>query len=97
MRDTAELFFPKDCSHYTDLLFREPSSHAAPTGLLFGLRPSSLTAARQIRTFSSPLLEKTIIHNASPFDYPSSPPEAFIQFPAATAGEAVSPSSCNNL
>ena len=42
-------------------LSAKPSSHAAPYGLLSGLRPSSLTAARQTRTFSSPLLEKRII------------------------------------
>ncbi|MBR1479596.1 MAG: hypothetical protein IJ599_01700 [Alphaproteobacteria bacterium] len=68
-----ELFFPKGCSHCTDLLVAKPSSHAAPTGLLSGLRPTGLlsglrptglTAARQIRNFSSPLLEKTIIHTA---------------------------------
>ena len=59
-----KLFFPKGGTHCTDLPFRMLSSHAAPAGLLSGLRPTGLTAARQIRTFSSPLLEKTIIHTA---------------------------------
>ena len=59
-----ELFFPKGGAHYTDLPFRVPSSHAAPTGLLSGLRPTGLTAAWQIRTFFLPLLEKRIIRNA---------------------------------
>ena len=53
-----KLFFPKGGAHYTDLPFRVPSSHAAPTGLLSGLRPTGLTAAWQIRTFFLPLLEK---------------------------------------
>jgi hypothetical protein len=49
-----QLFFPKGGTHYTDLPFRVPSSHAAPHGLLY----KGLTAARQIRSFFSPLLEK---------------------------------------
>jgi hypothetical protein len=54
-----KLFFPKGGTHYTDLPFRVLSSHAALTLALKGL-----TAARQIRSFFSSLLEKTIIQNA---------------------------------
>ncbi|MBQ7524536.1 MAG: hypothetical protein IJT08_02935, partial [Alphaproteobacteria bacterium] len=56
-KEIWKLFFPKGCSHYADLPFVLPSSHAALTLALKGL-----TAARQIRAFSSPLLGKTIIH-----------------------------------
>ena len=63
-----KLFFPKGGTHCTDLPFRMLSSHAAPAGLLSGLCPPSLTAARQIRAFSSTLLEKRIIQNALNFE-----------------------------
>ena len=54
----VELFFPKGRDALYWFAFALPSSHATPVGLLFGLRPTGLTAARQIRNFSSPLLGK---------------------------------------
>ena len=56
--ERLKLFFPKGGTHYTNLPFRMPSSHAA---LMLALK--GLTAARQISFFFSSLLEKIIIQN----------------------------------
>ena len=58
IRATIIVIFPKSGTHYNDLPFHVPSNHAAPSGLLSGLCPSGLTAARQISSFFSSLLGK---------------------------------------